>query len=147
MLEDMNTLDAGADDYVVKPFLPTELMARVKTALRRRAAPKPAKPSEPYRLGELTIDYPERRASLLGRAVQLTDIEYRLLDELSVNAGRVLTHHHLLQRVRAPGHSGHSGPVRTFVKNLRHKLGDDADHTAYIFTEPRVGYRMAKGET
>ena len=140
-------LEAGADDYVVKPFSPTELVARVQTALRRRAAPELAEPSEPYRRGELTVDYAERRVSLGGRAVRLTDIEYRLLVELSVNAGRVLTHDHLLQRVWGPGHSGHSGPVRTFVKNLRHKLGDDADHPAYIFTEPRVGYRMAKGET
>ena len=147
VLEDMNTLDAGVDDYVVRPFSPTELVTRVQTALRRRAAPELAEPSEPYRLGELTIDYPERRVSLLGRSVRLTDIEYRLLDELSVNAGRVLTHDHLLQRIWGLGHSGHSGPVRTFVKNLRHKLGDDADHPAYIFTEPRVGYRMAKGET
>ena len=81
-----------------------------------------------------------------GRAVPLTNIEYRLLSELSVNAGRVLTHDQLLQRVWGPEHSGQPGAVRTFVKNLRRKLGDDADTPTYIFTEPRVGYRMPKGE-
>ena len=136
-------LEAGADDYVVKPFSPTELVARVQTALRRRAV---SEPSEPYRRGELIIDYAERRVSLADRAVRLTNIEYRLLFELSVNAGRVLTHEQLLQRVWGPEHSGQPGAVRTFVKNLRRKLGDDADTPTYIFTEPRVGYRMPRGE-
>ena len=81
-----------------------------------------------------------------GRAVPLTNIEYRLLSELSVNAGRALTHEQLLQRVWGPEHSGQPGAVRTFVKNLRRKLGDDADNPNYIHTELRVGYRMPKGE-
>ena len=139
-------LESGADDYIVKPFSPTELVARIQTVLRRRAALALAEPSEPYRRGTLTIDYAARRVALGGRAVRLTDIEYRLLCELAVNAGRVLTHEHLLQRVWGPGHAGHPGPVRTFIKNLRHKLADDADNPTYIFTEPRVGYRMARSE-
>ena len=139
-------LEAGAEDYVVKPFSPTELVARVQTVLRRRAASELSEPSEPYRRGELTIDYAERRVSLADRAVRLTNIEYRLLFELSVNAGRVLTHEQLLQRVWGPERSGQPGAVRTFVKNLRRKLGDDADTPTYIFTEPRVGYRMPRGE-
>ncbi len=136
-------LEAGADDYVVKPFSPTELVARVQTVLRRRAV---SEPSEPYRMGDLTIDYAERRVSLAGRAVRLTSIEYGLLYELSVNAGQVLTHDQLLQRVWGPAHSGQPDAVRTFVKNLRRKLGDDADNARYIHTETRVGYRMPKGE-
>ena len=140
-------LEAGADDYVVKPFSPTELVARIQTALRRRAAPALSEPSEPYRLGELTIDYAVRRVSLAGRAVQVTDIEFRLLFELSCNAGRVLTHDYLLQRVWGPGHPGHGGPVRTVVKNLRRKLADDAENPSYVFTEPRVGYWMPRAET
>ena len=140
-------LEAGAEDYVVKPFSPTELMARVQTALRRRAASALTEPSQPYRRGELAIDYAERRVSLAGRAVPLTNIEYRLLFELSVNAGRVLTHDQLLQRVWGLEHPGRPGAVRTFVKNLRRKLGDDADNPTYVFTEPRVGYRMPRGET
>ena len=139
-------LEAGAEDYVVKPFSPTELVARVQTVLRRRAASELSEPPEPYRRGELTIDYAGRRVSLAGSAVLLTNIEYRLLFELSVNAGRVLTHDQLLQRVWGPEHSGQPGAVRTFVKNLRRKLGDDADTPNYIFTEPQVGYRMPRGE-
>ena len=76
----------------------------------------------------------------------MTNIEYRLLVELSVNAGRALTYEQLLQRVWGPEHSGRLGAVRTFVKSLRRKLGDDADTPTYIFTEPRVGYRMPVGE-
>ena len=138
-------LEAGAEDYVVKPFSPTELVARVQTVLRRRAASELSEPSEPYRRGELIIDYTERRVSLAGSAVRLTTIEYRMLFELSVNAGRVLTHEQLLQRVWGPEHPGRPGAVRTFIKNLRRKLGDDADTPTYIFTDPRVGYRMPRG--
>ena len=140
-------LEAGADDYIVKPFSPTELVARIQTVMRRRAASESAEPSEPYAAGGLTVNYAERRVYLAGRPVQLTDIEYRMLFELSVNAGRVMTHAELLERVWGPAHSGRTGAVRTVVKNLRRKLGDDADNPAYIFNEPRVGYRMPKGET
>ena len=76
----------------------------------------------------------------------MTDIEYRLLCELTANAGRVLTHDQLLLRVWGMTNSGGSGPMRTVVKNLRRKLGYDADSPTYIFNEPRVGYRMPKGE-
>ena len=89
----------GADDYVVKPFSPMELVARIKAALRKREAPEWAEPSEPFVLGDLTIDYAERRVTLAGHPVQLTAIEYGLLFELSANAGRVLTYDRLLRRV------------------------------------------------
>ena len=138
--------DTGAADYVVKPFSPTELAARIRAALRRREAAARPEPTEPYVLGELTIDYARRRVSLAGRPVRLTAIEHQLLVELSVHAGLVLTHDHLLQRVWGLGSSGDSRPVRTAVKNLRRKLGDTAGSPTYIFTEPRVGYRMAMGE-
>ena len=137
-------LEAGADDYVVKPFSPTELVARIQTALRRRATSEITEPLEPYRLRDLAIDYAGRRVWLANRAVQLTSIEYRLLLELSVNADRVLSHDHLLQRVWGPGNSGRPGAVRTIVKNLRRKLGEDADHPRYILTETGMGYRMPK---
>ena len=103
----------GADDYVVKPFSPTELVARIKAALRKREAPEWAEPSEPYVFGELTIDYAERRVTLAGRPVQLTAIEYGLLFELSANAGRVMTYDRLLQRVWGLRSSGDSRRVRT----------------------------------
>ena len=133
----------GADDYVVKPFSPTELVARIKAALRKREAPEWAEPSEPYVFGELTIDYAERRVTLAGHPVQLTAIEYGLLFELSANAGRVMTYDRLLQRVWGLRGSGDARRVRTAAKQLRRKLGDDANNPTYILNEPRVGYRMA----
>ena len=136
--------DTGAVDYVVKPFSPTELAARIRAALRKREVSEPA---EPYVLGDLTIDYAERGVTLAGRPVELMAIEYRMLAELSANAGRVLTYEHLLQRVWDERSSGDVRPMRTIVSKLRRKLGDDADNPTYIFTEPRVGYRMPKGET
>ena len=136
----------GADDYVVKPFSPMELVARIKAALRKREAPEWAEPSEPYVFGDLTIDYAERRVTLDGRPVQLTAIEYGLLFELSANAGRVMTYDRLLQRVWGLRSSGDSRRVRTAAKQLRRKLGDDANNPTYILNEPRVGYRMAKGD-
>ena len=135
--------DMGAVDYVVKPFSPTELLARIRAALRKRAA---SEPSEPYVLGDLTIDYAERRVTLAGHPLPLIAMEYRLLAELSANAGRVLTYGHLLERVWGEKSSGDVRPMRTIVSKLRRKLGDDADNPTYIFTEPRVGYRMPKGE-
>ena len=137
-------LDMGAADYVAKPFSPTELAARIRAALRRRAA---SEPSEPYVLGGLVVNYGERQATLAGRPLQLMAIEYRLLAELSANAGRVLTYEHLLQRVWGENSNSDVPAMRTIVSSLRRKLGDDADSPTYIFTEPRVGYRMAKGET
>ena len=137
-------LEMGAADYVVKPFSPTELVARIKAALRKGAASDRTEPREPYVLGDLTINYAERRVSVAGRSVHLSATEYKLLFELSVNAGRVLTHDQLLRRVWDQDNSEGSQLLRTYVTYLRSKLGDDAKSPAYIFTEPRVGYRMAK---
>ena len=136
----------GADDYVVKPFSPMELVARIRAALHRREAPEWAEPSEPFVLGELTIDYAGRRVSVAGRPAALTAIEYGLLFELSVNAGRVMTYDRLLRRVWGLRRSGDSRRVRTAAKQLRRKLGDDANNPTYILNEPSVGYRMEKGE-
>ena len=138
--------DLGAADYVVKPFSPTELAARIRAALRQRAAPELAEPARPYVRGELTVDYARRRVTLAGRTVALTSIEYRMLVELSANAGRPLTHQHLLQRVWGPDKGLDSGPVRNIVRRLRRKLGDDPDDPTYIFALPTVGYRMAEAE-
>ncbi len=136
-------LDEGAADYLVKPFSPVELAARIRLALRRRETPEP---SAPYVLGDLSIDYAERRVSLAGRAVEMTDIEYRTLAELSVNGGRVLTYEHLLRRVWRLEPDADLRPMRSVIRRLRRKLGDDAEDPTYIFTELRVGYRMPKGE-
>ena len=138
-------LEAGADDYIVKPFSPTELVARIQTVLRRRAPVERPEPSEPYVLGDLTVNFAERRVSMAGRPVRLTGMEYRVLAELAANAGWVVTHADLLLRVWGPAHAGGSGPVRTIVKNLRDKLGEDAENPTYIFNEPRIGSRLGEG--
>ena len=137
-------LDSGAVDYVVKPFSPTELVARIRVALRNQAA---SRSSEPFVLGELVIDYGRRSVTLGGSLVRLTAIEYRMLVELSANAGRVSTYDHLLQRVWGESSSSDLRPMRTALSSIRRKLRDDADNPTYIFTEPRIGYRMARSET
>ena len=135
-------LEAGAADYIVKPFSPTELTARIGAALRKRAEP------EAYVLGELAIHYEQRRVSLAGREVKLTATEYDLLRVLSLNADRVSTYDALLRHVWGGRHEGDTVLVRTFVKKLRRKLGDDAANPTYIVNERRVGYRMARsGDT
>ena len=138
--------DMGAEDYLVKPFSPTELVARIQAALRRRATPERMEPSEPYVRGELTIDYAGRRVTVAGQPVQLTATEYNLLAELSVNAGRVLTYEHLLRRVWGVNNSGSPRVIATHLMRLRRKLGEDADNPRYIFAEPRVGYRMGSAD-
>ncbi len=93
------------------------------------------------------LDYARRRVTLSVGPVPLTAVERRMLAELAANAGRALTYEHLLQRVWGPVNNGDVRPMRTVVNTLRRKLGDNADLPTYIFTEPRVGYRMAEGET
>ena len=138
--------DMGAADYVVKPFAPTELAARIRAALRRHAGGGLFVKSEAYTVGDLAINYAERSVSVAGRPVVLTATEYALLFELSTNAGVVVTHDQLLRRVWGEGHSGDVGLVRTIVRRLRLKLGDDTGNPEYIFTKPRVGYHMPKEE-
>ena len=140
-----SAFEEGATDYIVKPFSPTELVARVRAALRRGADPYRVERSEPYVLGDLTIDYAERHVTVAGRPVVLTTTEYELLAELSVNAGRVLTHDQLLRRVWGRTNSGDVRVIRTVLRKLRGKLGDDARKPTYIFAERRLGYRMPKG--
>ena len=131
-------LDAGAADYIVKPFSPTELTARVGAALRRLARP------EPFSLGALTIRYEARRVTVAGRRVVLTATEFELLRVLSLNAGRVVTYDTLLRKVWAGRESGDLDLVRNFVKKLRAKLGEDASNPTWIFNERGVGYRMPR---
>ena len=135
-------LEAGGDDYVVKPFSPTELVARIRAVLRRREAPEP---TVPYVFGDLTVNYAARRVTFAGSPVRLTSMEYRTLAELSTNAGRVVTYERLLERVWEAEAGADLRPMRTVISTLRRNMGDDADNPTYIFTEPRVGYRMPKG--
>ena len=131
-------LAMGAADYVVKPFSPTELTARVQAALRRRA--EPAR----FVLGDLAIDYEGRQVTVAGGRVKLTPTEYALLRVFSLNAGRVLTYDSLIRQVWDGEENGGVEVVRTFVKRLRNRLGDDIANPAYIHTERGVGYRMTK---
>ena len=130
--------EAGAADYIVKPFSPTELTARVGAALRARAG------AEPFVLGALAIDYTRRRVTVDGRAVALTATEYEILRILSVNAGRVVTSESLLRQAWDSREPTDTERVRAFVKQIRAKLGEDASNPAWIFNERGVGYRMAK---
>ena len=130
-------LGAGAADYIVKPFSPTELTARVRAALRDRPG------SEPFELEELAIDYDRRRVTLAGRPVALTATEYEVLRVLSANAGRVSTYRSLLRQAWGR-YDGHVNPklVHALVRRLRQKLGEDGVRTVYILNERGVGYRM-----
>ena len=140
-------LDPGDEDCFVKPFSPAGLVAKIEVVLRRRTAPDGAVGHQPYRSGELVIDYDARMVTVAGRTARLTATEYRLAVELSVHGGRTMTQDQLLTRVWGAAYSGDSHVLRTCVKKLRRKLGDSAGNPAYIFTEPGVGYRMAMPES
>lgn len=131
-------LDAGADDYIVKPFSPMELTARVRAALRRHFK------LAPFVLGDLVIDYDLRQVNVAGREVELTATEYELLHVLSVNAGRVSTYDALMRQVWGGRSHGNPKLVRAFIKKLREKLGDNPSHPTYIYTVRGVGYRMRR---
>ena len=130
-------LEMGAVDYIVKPFSPTELVARIQAALRKSDVFP-----EKFQSGALVINYEERRVTVSEVAVELTATEYNLLRILSTNAGRVVSYETLLRSVWRSDSLEDKRRVRAFVKKLRDKLGDDAENPTYIFTEPRVGYRM-----
>ena len=136
----------GASDYIVKPFSPTELVARIDAALKKEAGPVRAVPEVPYVYMELTLDYQERLVTLGGRSVQLTRNEYRMLYELTASPGRVVTHEVLLRRIWGTRGGRDLRHVRSLVKRLRRKLGDNGDDPKYIFTEHGVGYRVGKPE-
>ena len=131
-------LESGAADYVVKPFSPTELVARVQAALRARGRP------ETLVHGELAVDFGQRRVTVAGGEIRLTAIELELLRVLSAAGGRVVTTEALLRQVWGRRGSDDTDRVRTALKKLRAKLGDDAANPAYIFNEYGVGYRFAR---
>ena len=131
-------LEAGAADYLAKPFSATELVARVRAALRRREEP------EPFVLGALAIDHGRRRVTVGGEPVELTATEYEVLRALALDAGQVVTYETLLRRAWSGRPNATAHLVRIVVKNLRQKLGDDAADPAWIFNQRGVGYRMAE---
>jgi two-component system, OmpR family, KDP operon response regulator KdpE len=137
-------LDAGADDYVTKPFGMGELLARIRAALRHRLADQVAEPV--FRSGGLIVDLAKRQVSVDGREVRLTPNEYDLLRVLVVNAGKVVTHQHLLREVWGPSETDQTHYVRVYVGQLRQKIEADSSRPQYILTEPGVGYRLRASE-
>lgn len=140
-MDKVRALDLGADDYLTKPFDHLELLARLR-ALVRRAQAAPAPTASRLVFGDLSLDLGGREVRLGAEVVRLTSTEYRLLEELARNAGAVLPHSLLLERVWGPEYVGDVHYVKVFVRRLRQKLRDDPDHPRYIQTEWGIGYRF-----
>jgi two-component system KDP operon response regulator KdpE len=132
-------LDAGADDYVVKPFAMEELLARVRAALRRSRAEEPLPRIE---TPELTIDLEMRMVNVRGESVHVTPKEFNVLRLLVTQPGKVATYRKILQTVWGPEYGEETEPVRIVIKQLRHKIERDPAHPRYIVTEPRIGYKF-----
>jgi two-component system KDP operon response regulator KdpE len=141
----VRALDAGADDYIEKPFGVSELLARARANLRRQSHARGGEGGSLVTIGDVEIDLAARIVRKAGAEVHLTPIEYRLLGVLLANAGRVLTHRHLLREVWGPAHVEQNHYLRVFMGNLRHKLEDDPAQPKMLVTETGVGYRLIAG--
>jgi two-component system KDP operon response regulator KdpE len=141
----IQALDAGADDYLTKPFGVGELLARMRVALRNAARGATGQADLVYRCGELTVDLGARRVSVAGREVHLTRTEYKLLALLVKHAGKVVTHRQLLREVWGPGSVERSHYLRVYMGQLRHKLEPEPARPRWLETETGVGYRL-RGE-
>ena len=140
--EKIKALDAGADDYLTKPFGIGELLARVRAALRRSAQPGGADGASAFEFGDVRIDLGARRVFRAGQEVHLTPNEYRLLAVLVRHAGKVCTHRQLLAEVWGPSHVEHAHYLRIYMAQLRHKLEADPTNPRFLRTELGVGYRL-----
>jgi two-component system KDP operon response regulator KdpE len=140
----IQALDAGADDYVTKPFGVGEMLARVRVALRH--ALQPASGRDTLRLGSIAIDLAKRTVTKGGASVHLTPIEFRLLGCLAKHLGMVVTHRQLLREVWGPSHVEHTHYLRIYMKQLREKLEDDPVRPRHLLTETGVGYRLVESD-
>ena len=138
----INALDAGADDYLTKPFGTGELLARIRVALRHAARSGAERNAPTITVGELSVDLDKRIVHVAGKEVHLTPTEYKLLALLLKHAGKVLTHRQLLKEVWGPGYANNTQYLRVYMVQLRHKLEVDAARPRYLLTEPGVGYRL-----
>ena len=143
--EKVAALDAGADDFITKPFGVAELLARTRANMRRVRAGR-ADTDSIFHFGAVEVDLSARVVRKTGAEVHLTPIEYRLLGVLIANAGRVLTHRHLLREVWGPTHADSTHYLRVYMGNLRHKLELDPAQPRHIVTETGVGYRLVADE-
>lgn len=141
----VKALDAGADEYLTKPFGVNELLARMRVALRHAAQAGTDTSSIVIEVGPLRIDQVRREVAVAGREVHLTPIEYRLLVLLAKNAGKVLTHRQILKEVWGPPYAGETHYLRVFMAQLRRKIEADPARPRLLVTEPGVGYRMKEG--
>ena len=138
----VDALDAGADDYVSKPFGTRELLARMRVALRHAAALQDGTESAVYETGKLRVDLAARLVYLDGKEVHLTPNEYKILTALVRHAGKVLTHRHLLKEVWGPNFVEHTNHLRVHMSQLRRKIEAEPARPRYILTESGVGYRL-----
>ena len=138
-------LDAGADDYVTKPFTVGELLARIRSALRHAAIHGRPDSAEIFANGDLRVDLLRRRVFVKEQEIHFTPIEFRLLSVLIRSAGKVVTYNHLLRDVWGPGKVDQYHYVRTYIADLRRKLEDDPARPVYLLTEVGVGYRLVVG--
>jgi two-component system KDP operon response regulator KdpE len=135
----VQVLDAGADDYLTKPFGIAELLARMRAAIRHAAQPAA---ESIFKSGDLVMDLGRRLVTVAGKEIQLTPTEYELLRTLATNADKVLTHHQLLRQVWGAAFGEETHILRVNISNLRRKIESDPTRPRYIMTEPGVGYRL-----
>lgn len=141
-IDKVQALDAGADDFLTKPFGVSELLARLRALLRRRGQ-NPDTGSALLAFGEVVVDFADRTVLRAGEVVHLTPVEFRLLALLAANPGKVLTHRQLLKEVWGPSHIDSNHYVRIYMGHLRQKLEHDPARPAYFLTETGIGYRFA----
>jgi two-component system KDP operon response regulator KdpE len=144
--EKVATLDAGADDYLTKPFGVGELMARIRVGLRRPSQAREGRKETVFSMGNITVDLEKRQVFRGSEEIHLTPIEYKLLTTLIKYQGKVVTHRQLLKEVWGPSYTDQNPYLRIFILNLRRKLEDNPTRPTYLLTDPGVGYRLRDQE-